>query len=96
VQTITDAVNISHVAQLLALHALPRNLQITHTRYTLTNFHLPFTDTCEPLQPHFVIRMQASEAISEGRPGVEATYIFWEPLVADSGQLSILQQMLFY
>ena len=35
------------------------------TRYTLINFHLPFTDTREPFQTHFLIRMKASETISE-------------------------------
>jgi len=34
------------------------------TGYTLINFHLPFTDTCEPFQTHFLIRVKASECSS--------------------------------
>jgi hypothetical protein len=52
--------------------------QITYTQYTLTNFHLPFADTCEPFQTHFLIHVKASEAISEGliRQGpVESQFI---------------------
>jgi len=41
-------------------------LPIPYTRYTLINFHLAFTDTCEPFQTHFLIRVKASEVISEG------------------------------
>ncbi len=42
-----------------------RETQITDTRYTLINFHLPFTDTCAPFQTHFLVRVKASEHPSE-------------------------------